>query len=307
LSRSTLRTRAALAALACALLARGAAAQRPDGASDDSLMSKLRAGANAAVDSAAEAEPAQPGAPATLDSTIRLTGTRLKFGTSEARVRGMGVALEASKQRGRRGEQVHDAALRWFGLDASATLFFRDGALARGHVVVKPASPRDIQYVEDQLRRQSFRLMGDSEAGQREWRGATRVVFAGESDALDATIEPMPRPRPPPPPPPPALPPLPEVFVLERADVTYDVPLPEFAVRPKPAAVKKAGVMGRVWVRGAVDTAGAVLDPKIVKGIAPLDSSAIASARATRFKPYLVNGVPRAITVEFPVVFTATP
>ena len=70
-----------------------------------------------------------------------------------------------------------------------------------------------------------------------------------------------------------------------------------------PPAAGEAGVQGRVWVRALVDTSGAVEKAEIVRGIAELDSAAVAIARRCRFRPYAPDGVRVRFRVEIPVLF----
>lgn len=72
-----------------------------------------------------------------------------------------------------------------------------------------------------------------------------------------------------------------------------------------PPASRRAHEEGRVDVRVLVDTEGRPSETRVLRssGYPRLDESALATVRATRFKPHTENGVPRAFWVVMPLHF----
>lgn len=72
-----------------------------------------------------------------------------------------------------------------------------------------------------------------------------------------------------------------------------------------PPASRRLLEEGRVEVRVLVDTRGAPQDAVIVRssGYPRLDEAALATVRATRFKPYAENGVAMPFWVVMPLIF----
>lgn len=100
---------------------------------------------------------------------------------------------------------------------------------------------------------------------------------------------------PPPPPPPPA----PRDVAITA--VQYLTP----PVLDYPLASRRMQEHGRVQVRVLVDVQGRPREFQIVRssGFARLDAAALATVRATRFKPYTEDGKPRPFWVLMPLVF----
>jgi protein TonB len=71
-----------------------------------------------------------------------------------------------------------------------------------------------------------------------------------------------------------------------------------------PDAARDAGIQGTVRVGAHVRTDGTVDSVHIIHSIAGLDSAAIASVKAWRFKPASYQGKPVAVWVGIPVKFT---
>jgi protein TonB len=103
-------------------------------------------------------------------------------------------------------------------------------------------------------------------------------------------------PAPPAPPPPPAAPRT--VSVSEIAFLTP--PVLEY-----PFASRRAREQGQVRVRVLVDPQGRPQQLELLRssGFARLDEAALAAVRATRFKPWLDNGVAQAVRVVMPLDF----
>ncbi|HEY6511333.1 MAG TPA: energy transducer TonB [Burkholderiaceae bacterium] len=120
--------------------------------------------------------------------------------------------------------------------------------------------------------------------------------------------EPIPEPAPPPapepvvtaaPPPPAPAPPQPRAV---------DIHAVRYLVQPVlnyPLASRRLGEQGRVDVRVLVDANGMPQEMRIVRssGFPRLDDSALATVRATRFKPYTENGSALAFWVVMPLAF----
>ena len=259
----------------------------------------------AVPDSLARVHAAASAAPA--DTSLRVTGTRLRFGYEVTQAARAGDFTIVTTTLAQRGEVARAGDLRWFGLDARALLYFRGGRLARAGFEVAKPSPRDLAYVDDQLRAMGYKVKcARDEPGAKSctWTGPTRVSLDSSPAKLTAMIEPAPRkPRPAPKP---ALPPPPEHLVLGRAGEHPEYPAAVLAASPAPAypaAAKQAHVQGNVWVRAEVDTSGAVTDAQVVKSIPELDAAALAAVRTWRFERYLWNGRPARVSVDVPVRF----
>lgn len=108
--------------------------------------------------------------------------------------------------------------------------------------------------------------------------------------------EPAERPAPPAPAAPPPMP-----RTISISDVQYLTP----PVLEYPFASKRAREQGVVHVRMLVDAQGRPQQLSVARssGFARLDESAMATARATRFKPHTENGVPQPFWIVMPLVF----
>ncbi|WP_295640690.1 energy transducer TonB [uncultured Methylibium sp.] len=105
-----------------------------------------------------------------------------------------------------------------------------------------------------------------------------------------------------PPPAPPAPPaPAPQPKTVAITQVTYLTP----PVLTYPATSKRFGESGDAQVRILVDAEGMPRQMQMIKstGFQRLDDAALATVRATRFKPYTENGVPQPFWVVMPLVF----
>lgn len=127
--------------------------------------------------------------------------------------------------------------------------------------------------------------------------------------------EPQPEPRPAPPAPvaesapaepaepatPAAPPPPPAPKEMSIRSVSYLTP----PVLNYPALSRRLQEQGRVDVRVLVDAQGLPRETQVARssGYPRLDESALATARATRFVPYMQNGVPMPFWVVMPMIF----
>lgn len=124
---------------------------------------------------------------------------------------------------------------------------------------------------------------------------------------------PAPPPQPPPEPVPPAPAPEPVAVVAAApppppAPRTIAITAVEYLTPPMlnyPLASRRAQEQGLVHVRVLVDARGAPQQMSVIRssGFARLDESALATVRATRFKPYTENGTPLPFWVVMPLVF----
>lgn len=124
---------------------------------------------------------------------------------------------------------------------------------------------------------------------------------------------PAPPPQPPPEPVPPAPAPEPVAVVAAApppppAPRTIAITAVEYLTPPVldyPLASRRAQEQGQVHVRVLVDARGAPQQMSVIRSsdFARLDESALATVRATRFKPYTENGTPLSFWVVMPLVF----
>ncbi|HEY6866981.1 MAG TPA: hypothetical protein VI792_06980, partial [Candidatus Eisenbacteria bacterium] len=131
--------------------------------------------------------PAPPAGP-------RVPGTRLRFGATPTQVERV-VRTRAAAAAAPPGATTREASVRFFGLDGRAVLVFRDGTLAQVSVSVENPSPKDVDYVEDELTRAGFRRgCAKSEGIARNcvWTGWARVALVTSETALSAELEPAP-------------------------------------------------------------------------------------------------------------------
>lgn len=253
------------------------------------------------------------------DTSLRLPGTPLRFGTSlaqvehELRMHAAPQATWSPPPPATRGAIAWHTGLRFFGLEGTATLEFKDSVLVRAAVVVDHPSPHDIDYVEDDLARRGFRRRCEQRDGlsrRCEWTGRARVRLTTSAARLEASVEPLEPPAGPAPeaaraPGPgaagaePAVPAPPETLSLNlpRAAGAPGIPdtLPSpvvldscLAIRPEIA--RQSGVFGSAIVEVTVDAGGQVVASRVSKGVPMLDEAALACARRYRFAPLLWRG-----------------
>ncbi len=112
---------------------------------------------------------------------------------------------------------------------------------------------------------------------------------------------PPPAPDPAPPAPAPAPNPAPIPKTIAVTSVEYLTP-PQLSY---PTASQRLREEGTVQVRVLVDARGTPQQMALARssGFAQLDAAALATVRATRFKPYTENGVALAFWVVMPLIF----
>lgn len=88
--------------------------------------------------------------------------------------------------------------------------------------------------------------------------------------------------------------------LIGRVDYMGQRPRPEY-----PRASQRRGEAGRVTIRVLISPQGAVAEARVraSSGYARLDESALAAARAARFKPYTENGVAYPALADIPFDF----
>jgi protein TonB len=111
-----------------------------------------------------------------------------------------------------------------------------------------------------------------------------------------AAAPPVAAPAPPAPPPPPAAP-----RTVSVSEISFLAP-PQLDY---PLASRRAREQGQARVRVLVDAQGRPQQMELLRstGFARLDEAALAAVRATRFKPYMENGVAQAVRVVMPLDF----
>lgn len=126
---------------------------------------------------------AAPG-PAPTDTSLRVPGTTLRFGITDAATSARGfAATEAGVRRG---------PCRFFGLPSEASLDFDQGRLARAAFTVDEASPHQIAYVQDQLTAMGYKRRCAKLAPRAsvcDWSGPVLVHLEVNGAKLAATIE----------------------------------------------------------------------------------------------------------------------
>jgi protein TonB len=266
--------------------------------------------------------------PAIEDTTSALPGTLLRFGMESGRF-GATQGFQPTPRPQPPEQQERAGAMRFFGIDATATLSFIDRRLAQAQFVIESASPQQISYIDDDLVRRGYRrrcMVREGGLSQCTWTGATRVDLNRQGGRITAIIRPLTREerhpgagpeaapaaggttgtgvRPAAGPAAPATPMHPDTLALPPGWTQEDF-LVEWAPAPRyPAAARDAGVQGVVRMLALVDTSGAVTDVRIMRGIAELDSAAVAVALGMRFRPFVHDGRRVGAWVRIPVTFT---
>jgi TonB family protein len=257
------------------------------------------------------------------DTTLRIPGTSVRFGTTLERLSTIGRfeppqgtpgpgGISRPPPAQPQGTEVREGPLRFFGLDAIASLGFQDHALSVARFVVDPISPHSFDYLEDQLRRLAYRRSCVDRGPNQsdcEWLGPATVHVSLTGRRMTATV----RPTEPPAEPIAAAAPAsaatgtgtpsdtlaaveePVTLTLAESD-SLPPPIAIETCKPqRPEAARRDGVFGRVVVRVLVDVDGRVADAQIERGITSLNAAALDCARRFRFAPYVVNGRPTRV------------
>lgn len=246
--------------------------------------------------------------PAIQDTVTALPGTGLRFGAESARF-GVAQGFQPSARPAQGGRSERVGTMRFFGIDADATLSFLERRLVQADFVIESASPRQISYIEDDLRRRGYRracAVRDRERSQCTWTGAAHVEITREGARLSATLRPLtpeaPAAGPPPGPPAAAIPVHPDTLWTQEDAGRQFV---ESMVAPSfPEAAREASVMGVVRMAALVDTNGAVAEIRMMHGIPELDDAARAALRQWRFRPSTYDGRAAMRWVVVPMRFT---
>jgi TonB family protein len=125
------------------------------------------------------------------DAVTRIPGTKVSLGMTEVQLLALGEfpgvnAADAGAMTPRQGEAS------FFGVPCRATLYFRDGHLARAHFEAKEVAPHALDYVESQLRRSKLlRECMRFQPGDHacDWIGAVKIHLEIHQDQLDARVE----------------------------------------------------------------------------------------------------------------------
>jgi TonB family protein len=249
------------------------------------------------------AAPGPAGAP--VDTSLRVPGTALRFGLPDSLAAARGFAPADGGARG--------GPCRFFGMESDTRLVFTDGRLDRAEFTVEPASPRQRDYVQDQLAAMGYRRRCEElrpAASDCEWTGRTRVRLTITQARLRAVVTPPEpaattvAPEPAVAAVPAAVPVLPETLgVHAPGRMRHRAPAavrsaPRCAVPP---ALRPDGVPPIVRTLLLVDRDGSVLEAAVTRGIPTLDRAALECARRWRFEPRTWRGAPCRFRVEVPI------
>ena len=137
-------------------------------------------------------------APAAPEAATRVPGTRFRLGMTESQVLALGAFAEV-KASDAAGTVARAGGSRFFGVPGDATLYLRDGRLARLRFVATGVSPHSSDYVQDQLRRMGLApecLRNDRGDRVCDWMGtALKVHVEIQEDRLEARAERWPPPE----------------------------------------------------------------------------------------------------------------
>ena len=101
---------------------------------------------------------------------------------------------------------------------------------------------------------------------------------------------------------------LPEIARAPQAAIADSPPEPLERVAPVyPDSARAAGIQGTVVVKTLVGSDGRVMRVEVGTSVPGLDAAALAAVKQWRFKPAVVGGRPRAVTVGVPVSFHLGP
>src|SRR5688572_24223179 len=110
------------------------------------------------------------------DTSVRVPGVPgLRFGLPVEAVSARGYAVEPEAD----GTFALQGATRFFGLPARAVLSFEDQKLSRARFDVDAVTPRQADWLDDEMRRMGFQRRcerRDEDVRDCEWRGRGAVV-----------------------------------------------------------------------------------------------------------------------------------
>lgn len=253
---------------------------------------------------------------AIADTTSPLPGTALRFGMESSRF-GAAQGFQPAPGTPAPERQERAGTLRFFGIDAAVTLKFLDRRLAEAEFVIENASPQQTAYIEDDLVRRGYRRgcrLRERERSRCTWTGATRIEIAREGARITAIVRPLTREerdaahgrdpgaarRAVAAAPADTMPILPGVLVGDSVKAHTEA----HGYAEYPEAARRAGVQGVVRIHALVDTTGRVVDLRVARSIAELDSAAVAAIGGFRFRPFERDGRRVGAWVEIPVRFT---
>jgi len=131
-----------------------------------------------------------------VHEVTRIPGTKLHLGMTELQLIEMGAFTEAHPADAA-GATARQGSVKFFGVECQATLYFREGYLARAHFEATGVSPNTQDYVEDQLRRgKLLRECTRFSPGDHacDWLGAVKVHLEIQKDKVDARVDPPAKP-----------------------------------------------------------------------------------------------------------------
>ena len=126
---------------------------------------------------------AAPG-PVLADTSLRVPGTTLRFGITDAAASARGFAAAETG--------VRHGPCRFFGLASDASLDFAEGRLSRAAFTVDNASPYQVAYVQDQLTAMGYKRHCAKLAPQAsvcDWTGPVFVHLEVTGAKLAARVE----------------------------------------------------------------------------------------------------------------------
>jgi TonB family protein len=131
------------------------------------------------------------------DAVTRIPGTEFRLGMTENQLQDPGAFPEV-KISDAAGTTPRQGDAKFFGIPCRATLYFRDGRLARARFQVKEIALHAVDYIEGQLRRSKMSrqcLRVEPRDYVCDWLGEVKIHLEIQKDGLDARVEPPPRPR----------------------------------------------------------------------------------------------------------------
>jgi TonB family protein len=243
------------------------------------------------------------------DTTSVLPGTTIHLGAESARF-GAAQGFQPSPRPQPPDRLEREGTMRFFGIDATATLIFLERRLVQAEFVIEKASPHQFAYIGDDLTRRGYRrecVTLTRENSDCTWWGENSVAITRTGSSIRATIRPLARPVRPEPPPAATMPMHPDTLTFPSGWARADFLTPDGRTPVYPRAARDAGVQGIVRTLATVDTSGTVIDVRIERGIAELDSAAIDYVRGLRFRRFVHQDRSVGAWVRVPITFTLYP